>query len=452
VVINGLVVSGLAQTTGAPAQTTAALPGYKIEETRLGPWDAYPLYPRNYALSSDGRHVGYIAIDGRSLIVDGQTQNLVVNGRPNSFSISSDGKHVAYGVGRAVMIDGHTDGNLYKVISQATISPDGKHWAYGAYGAVKGTWWTVVADGNTTQEAQSNFLHLGYNEINTILYSPDSKRLAYVGSKGKMTAVVDGNADPAYDEIRNLQFSADSKHLAYEARRDKFWSVVVDGHAGTGYEEVAGLKISSDGKHIAYTAKKSNSDQWLEIVEDWEFGEGGGHLTGTAEIGVAGAMFSQYIKKFNGLGVCTPRPNDICAYLTLGSTASFSPDGKRVAYLSVPAIPDKHEKSSFAVIADGQAGPRFNEVGPPVFSPDGKHMAYAAMTEAEKVTKSEYSANNWSIVLDGQPGPKYTFILDGSLVFNPDGTLEFLALKSISQSVGIFLTSPLYRVKYIPTP
>jgi hypothetical protein len=43
--LTGLAVSGLAQTTVAPAQTTAALPGYKIEETLLGAWDLFQFYP-----------------------------------------------------------------------------------------------------------------------------------------------------------------------------------------------------------------------------------------------------------------------------------------------------------------------------------------------------------------------------------------------------------------------
>jgi WD40 repeat protein len=406
----------------------------------------------------------YIADDGRShlnLVVDGHPENLVVNGRPlstfegsllGSLTISSDGKHVAYRIGWAVVVeDGHAVENRYKGLGPVTISPDGNHLAYSAYGAVKGTWFTVVVDGKTTQEAQSNFFHLGYNEISTILFSPDSKRLAYVGSKGKMMAVVDGKADEECKEIRNLQFSADSKHVAYEAKRDKLWSVVVDGHAGSEYEGIAGLRISPDGKHVAYAAAKSKSDQWQEIVEDWEYGEGAGHAIRTVEIGSAGAMISHYLKQFNGLTECTPgQTNGLCTYVTLGSTASFSPDGKRVAYLSVP---DKQEKSPFSVIVDGKASPRFNEAVPPVFSPDGKHVAYPALTEVEvlkkytwsKADRNEYSANNWSTVLDGQPGPKYILILDGSLAFGSDGTLEFLAIKWKGEL-------SLFRVKYIPTP
>jgi hypothetical protein len=44
------------------------------------------------------------------------------------------------------------------------------------------------------------------------------------------------------------------------------------------------------------------------------------------------------------------------------------------------------------------------------------------------------------VVVDGQAGAEYDGIAQGSLIFTPDGVLEYLAIKEDS----------LYRVKYIP--
>jgi hypothetical protein len=52
------------------------------------------------------------------------------------------------------------------------------------------------------------------------------------------------------------------------------------------------------------------------------------------------------------------------------------------------------------------------------------------------------------MVVDGQKSAEYNVILGGSPQFNPDGSLEFLALKG----AGIVKDDSLYRVKYTPAP
>ena len=65
-----------------------------------------------------------------------------------------------------------------------------------------------------------------------------------------------------------------------------------------------------------------------------------------------------------------------------------------------------------------------------VFSPDGKRVAYAARKGAK-----------WLVVVDGQQGAEYDEIGVGTLVFSPDGVLEYLAIKEGS----------LYRIRYEPS-
>jgi WD40 repeat protein len=498
-----LAVSGWAQTTGVPAQSTAAqtqltvaqVGGYKVEETRLGQWHSLPFNPSydHYSLSSDGRHVAYIADFGKSkvnLVVDGR-QDVIPDGAVlGTTAVSSDGKHVAY-IRRsgAVVADGQVDaeykGSFQTLIGVTglTYSPDSMHLAYAAYGPGGSKSWAVVVDGKPIARSMLSDSSLGgaADRISSVIFSPDSKHTAYIYSRDSWRqilnkeVIVDGRADPKCDEIRNLQFSADSQHVAYEAKRDKQWFVVVDGRAGAEYEEILGLKISSDGKRAAYAAKKGGSDHWLEVVQDWEYGEGGAHALKAVEVGNAGDRLDRYFREsrnrnssacLGGSSVSFIVPNDACAHVTLGSTANFSPDGKRVAFVSM-ADPKDAGKSPFSVVVDGVAGPMFNEVGSPVFSPDGKHVIYVASTELEKSARNKSTLapfglefmlrSQWSMVLDGQLGPNYDYILDGSQTFNPDGVLEFLAIKwetkdsSYPKCRGFcFGWLWLYRVKYIP--
>jgi Tol biopolymer transport system component len=90
----------------------------------------------------------------------------------------------------------------------------------------------------------------------------------------------------------------------------------------------------------------------------------------------------------------------------------FSPDGMRLAYAT-----QKGEKCF--VVVDGKEGLAFDLIAfsGPVFSPDGKHLAYTAQ-----------KGGKIFMVLDGRQGPAYEMIPGGPM-FQPDGTLEYLAIK-----------------------
>jgi hypothetical protein len=85
------------------------------------------------------------------------------------------------------------------------------------------------------------------------------------------------------------------------------------------------------------------------------------------------------------------------------------------------------------VVVDGQEGAEYDGIleGGLLFSPDGQRVAYRAQ-KGEK----------WLVVVDGQAGAEYDVIGKGSLVFGPEGDLEYLAVRGVS----------LYRVKHVPVP
>jgi len=90
-------------------------------------------------------------------------------------------------------------------------------------------------------------------------------------------------------------------------------------------------------------------------------------------------------------------------YHALGGYPVFSQDGRRLAYVAC-----REDKQSMVV--DGQPGREYDRVAAPVFSPDGQRLAYAA-----------HNRGRWFVVVDGEPGPEHDGIGEGSPIFSPDG-------------------------------
>jgi Tol biopolymer transport system component len=99
------------------------------------------------------------------------------------------------------------------------------------------------------------------------LFSPDSKRIAYVAWSGpksnKWTVVVDGRSGPEFDDIdQGPTFSADSKHFAYVAMKEQKRLVILDGAPisslrGTDVYFPPRMIFDPDGT-LDYMAVKSN--------------------------------------------------------------------------------------------------------------------------------------------------------------------------------------------------
>jgi hypothetical protein len=89
-----------------------------------------------------------------------------------------------------------------------------------------------------------------------IVFSPDSKRHAYVAKVGTTQVVVlDGVAGPAFDNVEGVRFSADSKHVAYKSRKSGVEYVVLDQIAGrTGFDWVSAPRFDEAGTMAMFVA------------------------------------------------------------------------------------------------------------------------------------------------------------------------------------------------------
>jgi hypothetical protein len=123
----------------------------------------------------------------------------------------------------------------------------------------------VVVDGKEEKQ---------YGGIGTLIFSPDSQRVAY-GAKVRMDeefVVVDGREEKRYDYIEpgSLIFSPGSKRVAYAARLGDKRFVVVDGKEEKGYDGIGycigcgdGTPIfSPDSRRVAYGAKAGKKWFW----------------------------------------------------------------------------------------------------------------------------------------------------------------------------------------------
>jgi WD40 repeat protein len=137
------------------------------------------------------------------------------------------------------VVDGQEQ-NLYKWVLNLIFSPDSKRLAYSAGVIEEYVEKFVVVDGieskkYVTQDFYANF------KISPLIFSPDSKHIAYAVEMGdKCLVVVDGKEGRHYDAIRketiggsdkwdkSLVFSPDGR-IAYWAKRGNTWRIVVDG-------------------------------------------------------------------------------------------------------------------------------------------------------------------------------------------------------------------------------
>ncbi|HUW57109.1 MAG TPA: hypothetical protein VMZ92_10770 [Planctomycetota bacterium] len=235
--------------------------------------------------------------------------------------------------------------------------------------------------------------------------SPDGDRLAYVQrTRGGVQVVCDGKPEPAYTECfaDSLRFSPDGKYLTYGVR---------DGDA---YVVVCGTKkikdsvfavFSPDRKHTALlkdTPLYYGSQRY--VLDGKEIGTSGWPLCLTfspnsklfawaSEVRIIGHEPYRYVKCVDGKKTYHHRSGEEC-----GSPV-FSADSRALAYRLLPRDEDKDKWVVVLVqLAYDKVdeSPPYDEVGDPVLSRVGRHLAYRA-----RIGEREF------VVRDGKIGRRY---------------------------------------------
>ena len=167
-----------------------------------------------------------------------------------SLKFSPDGSQLACDgyrkKGRGFVVFDDNVSEPFDQVWHMAFSPNGKHFAFSAARDRK---WLFVVDGIEMPAR---------NAVSWIVFSPDSRVMAYKEIPGKRRAIAmcPGVEEKEYPAIDELAFSWDSKRLAYAAIDNTGYRVVSNGQEGPVFDYIGNISFSADSKHIAYIAKQ----------------------------------------------------------------------------------------------------------------------------------------------------------------------------------------------------
>ncbi len=370
-----------------PPQAHAPTAGMRIEQSvQSAPPGGYD-YVSDPVVSPTCESVAYVVSDAaaRHRVVSGGEAGPACD-LVDEVVFSDNGRRVAY-VGRKddwfFIVAGRQPGPKYENVAEPRFSSDGARLAYHAR---TGDGWHLVVDGRPGP---------AYARVRDATFAGNGRSVAYCARRGdRWFVVVNEREGPAYVNVRSPAFSPDGARVAYLAQRpDGSWCVVVGDREGLAHRRVSPPIFNRDGKHVAYVASDRGGKA---AVMDEHAGPQHAdiyHLMFTAD----GAKCA-YVSRDGGLFRLFVDGAPGAAYDQI-SRPQFSADGKRVAYGVM-------RNGCWYPVIDGQVGPRYETCGSgsPIFSPDGKHVAY-------------YVPSRF-VVVDGQPGPIFNVV--HHLGFSPD--------------------------------
>ena len=254
-------------------------------------------------------------------------------------------------------------------------------------------------------------------------FSPDGGRVVYIAwEQGKHYLVEDGREGEPFEDLKweNIRFSADGKHLAVSGKRGGKQVLVVDGQERglAGRLLPATLTFSPDGRRLAYAVSKTG--QCMLVVDGISKPVAGEVQRQTLCFSQDGRHYACVTRNGGGKANVYLDGTQQKDYNEISGSVVFSPDGQRHAYIaSILGAPSRNPQgttiltSRSVVVADGKEimGIQAKSDQAPLFSPDGQHLAFVALTAAKQ----------HQVVLDGVPGLTHGQIVEGSLRFSPDG-------------------------------
>lgn len=208
-------------------------------------------------------------------------------------------------------------------------------------------------------------------------FSADGTRWAYAAVRGSESLIVlDGKPQATSTFADSVVFSADGRHVAWrQGRRNgttsETWWIVLDGKAQKSCDFAGEPALSADGSRLAYWCGEG-----VKLDADGIY-TGGRYVV--MENGKAGPKFD-------------------------GEEQAPRYDGVRLGYVG-------RRGAGWVAVAAGKESKAYPTVGPPAFSADGKHHAYAARS-AERC-----------VLLDEKGKERATGASIAAVTFSPDGRL-----------------------------
>jgi hypothetical protein len=205
---------------------------------------------------------------------------------------------------------------------------------------------------------------------------------------------------PGRSQSDNITFSKDGRHVAFPMKHAGGWTVAIDGIETKEFEWVSpgSIVFSPDATRIAFLVQKANQ-----------------------------------IFAVNGEEISKP-------YAEISSPKPvISADGKRWAFAARPA----GQAKGFCVVADGVEGKTYDAIEgrSVIFSPDSKHLAYAATAAGkqlyvidgqeqrayDQLYAMEFSADGSRYGYPARRGEKWVIVIDGqeSKEYDRAGALAF---------------------------
>jgi len=232
------------------------------------------------------------------------------------------------------------------------------------------------------------------------------------GERGKEVFVRrDGRRGKAYEDVSHPVFSLDGSTLGYAVRGVAGSRFVINDLEGPIFDEVLPdtFAFGNDGKRHAYLARKAG--RLVAVVDGAVQAGADGDMVPwlqppvfSADGSRVGYLEGSRLRKKMRV-VVDGKPGEIFDGVALQSL-QFSADGRRFAY----AANDRSLGDSWFYVLDGRRGQAFDALGvSSAFSPDGKRFASAAR-----------KAQQWFLVVDGEPEVPIEGIVDHSLMFSPD--------------------------------
>lgn len=236
-----------------------------------------------------------------------------------------------------------------------------------------------------------------------LIFSPDSKKLAYSFKMGKWFVDVDGKEQNKYDDIGTLPiFSSDSKHLAYVATKDGNEFVVIDGKEEGKYDAIGSNPIfSPDGKKLAYAAMEGDKQF---IVSGGKEEKKYDYLVKENTIIQINSKCGVHVLNERGkeFSVCGDKGGRVLLFSK--KAVLFSPDGSQMVYAA-------GENGKEFIVVDDKEQKKYDKILTfPIFSSDGKHIAYVVQENGKEF-----------VVIDGEEQRKFDKIITecgGKIVFD----------------------------------